>query len=125
MTFIFQNILYSQLEYEFVNFLNKWELEHAFELICDYEQKDISPHKYSQELIKIFWEDRLFQVKNFSVNSSFPIDEKEKNTLEKWFFLWYDVIYTDYNIILKRVNDKKAFIKNIWEKKCIIIDENE
>lgn len=125
MTIILQNMLYSQMEYEFVNLLNKWEFEHAFELICEYEWKEVPSHKYSQELTKIFWEDRLFEIKNFSVGSSFPTYKPEEQTGEKWIFLWYDLVYRDYKITLKRVQDKKAFIKNIWDKKCISIPENK
>lgn len=125
MTFVFQNFLHSQIEYKFVNLLNKWDFENAFPLLCDYEQKNIPTHKYEQELTKIFWEDKLFQIKNFRVNTSFPIDTEKKEMIEKWFFLWYDLVYRDYKITLKRVLDKKVFIKNTWEKKCIFIPENK
>ena len=85
---VFQNFLHSQIEYKFVNLLNKWDFENAFPLLCDYEQKNIPTHKYEQELTKIFWEDKLFQIKNFRVNTSFPIDTEKKEMTEKWFLIF-------------------------------------
>ncbi len=121
--FSFNKILTSNnIEYKFVSMLNNWEISKAFEMMCSYENKDNSNIKYNYELSKILSEDTLFKLKNFHIERNFSV-WIEKSEFKYGFMLWYDVFYAEYWVIIKRVIDKKWFVKIKNEKECIVFED--
>lgn len=125
LTFVFNYIYKSKIEYKFINSINENNFQTTFNFLCERNLKtyeNINPESKREyyQFLDLINENKEYLVTDFNVDKIFLMSPEK---LKVWYLYWvnysYNLVSKEFWVKLSRVYDKKFFVKKVWDRKCV------
>lgn len=125
ITFIFNYIYKSKIEYKFIDSINENHFQTTFDFLCEknlktYENINLISKKEYYQFLDLIDESKEYLVTDFLVDKIFFVSPEKS---EEWYLYWvnysYNLVSKEFWVRLNRVFDKRFFVKKVWNRKCV------